>query len=151
MVAVSGSSAMTAWVMEKIIDALTEPENRSGVAFVSLLVMAIFATKGIASYIQTVAMAKAGNRIVAMQQTRLFQKLMRQDVSFFTLTESSDILMRVTQSAQAARSLIDLLVQSLIRDLLTLTGLIAVMVYQQPILSMVSLVVGPLAMFGMRG
>lgn len=150
MVAVSGSSAMTAWVMEKIIDALTEPENRSGVAFVSLLVMAIFATKGIASYVQTVAMAKAGNRIVAMQQTRLFQKLMRQDVSFFTLTESSDILMRVTQSAQAARSLIDLLVQSLIRDLLTLIGLIAVMVYQQPILSMVSLVVGPLAMFGMR-
>lgn len=150
MVAVSASSAMTAWVMEKIIDALTEPDNRAGVAFVSLLVMAIFATKGIASYVQTVAMAKAGNRIVAVQQSRLFEKLMRQDVSFFTMTESSNILMRVTQSAQAARALIDLMVQSLIRDFLTLIGLVAVMVYQQPVLSMVSLVVGPIALLGVR-
>lgn len=150
MFAVSASSAATAWVMEAIIDALTEPDNRARVAAVSLGVMAIFATKGIASYVQTVAMAKAGNRIVAIQQQRLFEKLMRQDVSFFTLTESSSILMRVTQSAQAARSLIDLMVQSLVRDLLTLIGLVAVMVYQQPLLSMVSLVVGPIALLGIR-
>lgn len=150
MVAVAVTSALTAWVMEVIIDALTDSGNRARVAGAAVLVMAIFAGKGIATYVQTVAMARAGNRIVAENQSRLYRKLIRQGVSFFTVTDSSDILLRVTQSAQRARALIDLLVTSLVRDLLTLVGLIAVMVYQQPVLSMVSLIVGPLAMLGIR-
>ena len=149
MFAVAGTSAATAWVMEKIIDALNS-SDRMRVTGVALLVMAIFFAKGIANYIQVVFMSRAGNRIVARQQVKLYRKLMRQGVSFFNVTESSDLLMRVTQSAQAARGLIDLIVTSLVRDLLTLVGLIAVMVYQQPVLSMVSLVVGPAAMFGLR-
>jgi len=150
MVAVAVTSALTAWVMEVIIDALTDSGNRARVAGAAVLVMVIFAGKGIATYVQTVAMARAGNRIVAENQSRLYRKLIRQGVSFFTVTDSSDILLRVTQSAQRARALIDLLVTSLVRDLLTLVGLIAVMVYQQPVLSMVSLIVGPLAMLGIR-
>jgi ATP-binding cassette subfamily B protein len=150
MCAVATTSALTAWVMEAIIDALTEPDNRARVTGVSLLVMAIFFAKGVASYIQSVAMAKAGNRIVAEQQLKLYRKLMQRGVSFFSLTDSSDILLRVTQSAQRARALIDLLVSSLIRDLLTLIGLVAVMFYQQPLLSAASLIVGPVAMLGIR-
>ncbi|MGL4279104.1 MAG: ABC transporter ATP-binding protein, partial [Albidovulum sp.] len=150
MCAVAASSALTAWVMEAIIDALTEPDNRARVTGVSLLVMAIFVAKGMASYIQTVAMAKAGNRIVAEQQLKLYRKLMQRGVSFFSVTDSSDILLRVTQSAQRARALIDLLVSTLARDLLTLIGLIAVMFYQQPLLSAASLIVGPVAMLGIR-
>ncbi len=149
MFAVAGTSAATAWVMEKIIDALNS-SDRMRVTGVALLVMAIFVAKGIANYTQVVFMSRAGNRIVARQQLKLYRKLMRQGVSFFNLTESSDLLMRVTQSAQAARGLIDLIVTSMVRDLLTLVGLIAVMVYQQPVLSMVSLIVGPAAMFGLR-
>lgn len=149
MFAVAASSAATAWVMEKIIDALNS-SDRMRVTGVALLVMAIFTAKGIANYIQVVFMSRAGNHIVARQQVKLFQKLMRQGVSFFNLTESSDLLMRVTQSAQAARGLIDLIVTAAVRDTLTLLGLVAVMVYQQPLLSMVSLIIGPAAIFGLR-
>ncbi len=150
MCAVAASSALTAWVMEGIIDALTANDDPGRVLRVSLLVAAIFTAKGIATYIQMVSMARAGNRIVALNQSGLYDKLMRQSVSFFTLTESSDILLRVTQSAQRARALIDLLVSTFIRDLLTLLGLVAVMVYQQPLLSAVSLFVGPAALIGLR-
>jgi ATP-binding cassette subfamily B protein len=37
-----------------------------------------------------------------------------------------------------------------VRDLLTLLGLVAVMFYQQPVLSLVSLIVGPAAIFGVQ-
>ena len=150
MIAVAVTSALTAWVMEAIIDALTDSGNRGRVLGVSLLVMAIFAAKGVASYVQTVALAQAGNRTVAMHQARLYRKLMQQGVAFFTLTDSSDLLLRVTQSAQRARALIDILVTSLVRDLLTLIGLVAVMIYQQPLLSAASLVAGPIALLGIR-
>ncbi|TMV94920.1 ABC transporter ATP-binding protein [Thioclava sp. BHET1] len=150
MLVVALTSAATAWVMQRIIDALGHPENHAGVAMVSITVMVIFTVKGIANYTQVVFMSRAGNRIVARQQIRLYQKLMRQGVGFFNINESSDLLMRVTQSAQAARSLIEVVVTSMVRDLLTLFGLICVMVYQQPLLSSVMLIIGPLTMIGLR-
>lgn len=150
MLIVAGTSALTAWSMQAIVDTMTEPENRTQVAKVSLMVVGLFCAKGLATYIQTVSMAKAGNGIIAQQQKLVYGKLVRQGVDFFNLRESSDLLMRVTQGAQAARGLIDLLVTSMVRDLLTMIGLIAVMFYQQPVLSAVSLVVGPIALIGIR-
>jgi ATP-binding cassette subfamily B protein len=110
----------------------------------------IFFVKGLASYAQMVAMSRAGNRIVAEKQSLLYAKLLRQGVGFFNVTESSDLLVRVTQSAQMARSAIDVVVTSAVRDLLTLVGLIAVMIYQQPGLTMVGLLIGPAAVLGVR-
>ena len=150
MVVVAASTAGTAWIMGAIIDAMTDEENSYRIYLVAFGVAATFFIKGIASYIQAVMMARAGNRIVAQKQNELYRRLLDQGVAFFNLTESSDILMRVTQSAQMARSVIDTIVTGFVRDTLTLLGLLAVMVYQQPFLSIISLVVGPLALFGVQ-
>ena len=150
MVVVATMTSSVAWIMRYIVDAMTIPDNRGIVFMVALAVAAIFTVKGLATYVQVVSLTRAGNRIVATQQIRLYDKLLRQGVSFFNLTESSDLLMRVTQSAQAARMIIDLIVTSFVRDLLTLIGLLAVMFYQQPVLSAVALLVGPAAIFGIR-
>jgi ATP-binding cassette subfamily B protein len=117
---------------------------------VAASVALIFMVKGAATYVQVVALSRAGNRIVARQQVKLYDKLLRQGVSFFNLTESSDLLMRVTQSAQMARAIMDLIVTSFVRDLLTLIGLLAVMFWQQPVLSTISVLIGPLAIIGIR-
>jgi subfamily B ATP-binding cassette protein MsbA len=150
MVAVAATTSLTAWIMQDIVDSMTNPDNRARVFMVAGAVALIFFLKGIASYIQVVALTRAGNRIVATQQRRLYSKLLRQGVAFFNLNESSDLLMRVTQSAQAARTIIDIMVTGFVRDVLTLIGLIAVMIYQQPTLSIISLLIGPLALLGVR-
>lgn len=150
MVVAAVAAALSAWVMEGIVDAMTDTGNRSRVTTVAAMVAAIFAVKGIASYIQSVYMKKAGNRIVAMQQERLYLKMVGQGVAFFDNNESSGLLMRVTNSAESARQMLDLIVTSAVKDTLTLVGLIAVMFYQQPLLSLVSLVVGPIAIIAIR-
>lgn len=150
MIVVAAMTSSVALVMRYIVDAMTDPDNRGMVLLVALAVVVIFALKGIATYVQVVSLTRAGNRIVATQQIKLYDKLLRQGVSFFNLTESSDLLMRVTQSAQAARQIIDLIVTSMVRDSLTLIGLLAVMFYQQPVLSAVSMIIGPLAIYGIR-
>lgn len=150
MIIVAVTTSMTAWIMGEIIDVMSDPENRAGVYLVSLAVFATFVIKGIASFAQVVLMARAGNGIVARKQVQLFRRLLDQGVTFFNRTESSDILLRVTQSAQMARSVVDTIVTGFVRDLLTLFGLVVVMVYQQPVLSIVCLVVGPAALYGVR-
>lgn len=150
MIFVAATSTATAWIMEKIIDSLSNPENRSAVYYVAGGVVVLFLAKSIASYIQSLFLAKAGNRVVAMQQERVYRKILNYDVAFFTGVESSDLLMRVTHGAQAARQLIDVLMTSYVRDTLTLIGLVGVMIYQQPFLSIVCFIVGPIAIFGVR-
>lgn len=150
MVLVAASTALSAWMMGEIIDTLSTPEDRRRVFMVALGVAGIFAFKGIAFYIQAVLMARAGNRIVAQKQMQLYSRLLQQGVAFFNTNESSELLLKITQSAQAARRAIDTIVTGFIRDLLTLIGLVAVMFYQQPFLSLISLLVGPAALYGLQ-
>src|SRR5690606_27733998 len=58
---------------------------------------------------------------------------------------SSDLITRITQNAQAARGMLNLIAVGMGRDLLTLVGLIAVMISQDPILSAICLIGGPFA------
>lgn len=150
MVFVAALTSATAWVMKYIIDSMSGTENRAYVYLVAAGVAAIFAGKGLASYIQVVALTRAGNRIVAIQQKKLYAKLLRQGAAFFNVNESSDLLLRVTQSAQAARAIIDIIVTGFVRDTLTLVGLIAVMVWQEPVLTAASMIIGPVALVGVR-
>ncbi|MCU9850686.1 ABC transporter transmembrane domain-containing protein, partial [Defluviimonas sp. WL0024] len=92
----------------------------------------------------------AGNSIVAAQQRKLYDRILQHGVAFFNDRASSDLLMRMTLSAESARRVIDTIVMSFVRDLLSLLGLVAVMFYQQPALSLFSLIFGPAAMFGIR-
>lgn len=150
MIAVAVTTAGSAYMMEYIVDAMTSPDLQGWAHVIALGVVLLFLVKAIASYIQAIYLARAGNRIVAEQQDKVYRKLLRHGVSFFSNNESSDLLMRTTHGAQAARNLIDVLVTGFVRDSLTLVGLIAVMVYQQPVLSVLFFVVGPIALLGVR-
>ncbi len=150
MVLVAASSAGAAWVMGAIVNELTEPSSSGGVYWVAGIVVLIFMVRGFASFFQVVYMTRAGNRIVAEKQALLYSHILSQGLDFFDQNASSELLMRVNQSAQRARQVIDVIVNSVVRDLLTLLGLFGVMVYQQPVLSLLSLSIGPFIYFGMR-
>lgn len=150
MIVIAVTTALTAWIMKDIIDSMVQSGDRMKVFAIAGAVALIFTIKGLATYVQVVALSRAGNRIVANQQRKLYDRLLEHGVAFFNTLDSSNILMRVTTSAQAARGVIDTLIMGFVRDLLTLIGLIVVMVYQQPTLSLFSLIFGPLAILGVR-
>ncbi|WP_170445006.1 ABC transporter ATP-binding protein [Ruegeria arenilitoris] len=150
MMIVAATTAGTAWMMENIVDAMTSPDMRSQVHIIASAVIVLFLVKALASYVQSVFLARAGNRIIAEQQEKLYKKLLRRGVDFFSKSESSDLLMRVTRGASAARTLVDVIVTTFVRDALTLVGLIFVMVYQQPVLSGLFFIVGPVALLSVR-
>lgn len=150
MIVIAITTALTAWIMKDIIDSMVEAENNAKVYAVAAGVVVIFTIKGLATYIQVVALSRAGNRIVADQQRKLYNRLLQHGIAFFNSLDTSNILMRVTSSAQSARTVIDTLIMGFVRDLLTLIGLIIVMVYQQPTLSFFALIFGPVAMLGVR-
>lgn len=150
MVVVAATTSATAWIMKAIFDVLSNAPEAWPAIVVAGAVLGIFVAKGISGYVQQVALSRAGNRVVSDIQRKMYRKLLQQEASWFDATESSDLLVRVTQSAQSARIVIDTIVTGFVRDALTLLGLIAVMVWQHALLSAVFLVIGPLALFGVR-
>jgi ATP-binding cassette subfamily B protein len=150
MIVVAAMTSLSAWILRDVVNATVTGRDLNKVLTVAAAVMMIFIVKGAATYIQSVVLNKAGNNIIALAQQRIFDHVLRQDVSFYSRMESSDLVMRLTTNAQAARSVVDLVVTSFVRDLFTLIGLLAVMVVQQPILFLVSTLVGPAALIGVR-
>ena len=150
MVISAVTTAGSAWIMGEIVDAMTDPAQRARVYLVALGVVGIFFFKGIAGFVQVTFLTRAGNRIVAEKQLLLYTRMLRQGIAFFGQRESSDLLMRITQSARMARTVIDTMVTGFVRDSLTLIGLLAVMFYQQPVLSLICVVFGPVVIWGLR-
>ena len=150
MIVVAASTSATAWVLRDVVNATVVTKDVNKVFMVSTAVALVFIIKGIASYIQDVFLNKAGNNIIAITQQRIYKHVLSQDVAFYSRYPSSDLLVRLTTNAQAARAVIDLIVTSFVRDLFSLVGLVIVMVVQQPVLSLVSAVIGPAAILGVR-
>jgi len=126
--------------------------NRSfqGVALVSFAAVVIFTLKGLATYGQAVMLARIGNSIVADNQRRLFDRLLVQNVGFYADRHSSEFAARVTFGAGSATQVLTLLINTFGRDLLSLIGLVGVMVYQAPLMSLIGFVVMPPAVLTVR-
>ena len=150
MIVVAAMTSASAWIMRDIVNSSVVSKDINRVFEVAIMVAVIFFIKGIAGYIQSVFLSRAGNNIIAKTQKMLFSRILKQGISFYSKYPSSELLMRITTNAQAARSVIDLIVTSFVRDLFSLIGLAAVMVIQQPSLTLFSAIIVPGAIYGVR-
>ncbi|KVK43411.1 ABC transporter ATP-binding protein [Agrobacterium deltaense] len=150
MLVVALTTSLSAWVMRDIVNSVYLKRGFDVVLEIAFAVAAIFIIKGLATFVQSYYLSKAGNSIVSEQQRKIYDRLLKQGVSFFQNMPSSELLVRVTYNAQAARNVIDTIVTSFVRDLFSLLGLIIVMFAQNFLLSAISMIVGPAAIFGVR-
>lgn len=150
MVVVAAMTSASAWIMKDIVNETVVSKDLQRVFEISAVVAIIFIVKGVASYVQSIFLSKAGNNIIAETQKNLYDHILKQGAAFYSKFPSSELLMRITNNAQSARAVIELIATSLVRDLFSLIGLVCVMVIQQPILSLASLIIGPGAIFGVR-
>jgi ATP-binding cassette subfamily B protein len=150
MAVAAGGTALSAYLIGDVINAAYVDKNLPGIVVLALVVAGIFIVKSLATYGHAVLLSRIGNHIIAQNQRRTFEALLRQNVAFFSDRHSSEFAARLMTGATAATQVINLLVMAIGRDLLTLIGLIIVMAVQDPILSMLSFIVVPPALFILR-
>lgn len=143
MVIVGMMTGATALMMKHIIDGLTNFKSVYQIFLIAIGVFIIFLIKGLGVYFQTIYLNRAGNSLVAEQQKKIYNRLIEQGVSFFHNNAAADLLVRVTNSAQAARQITDTLVSTYIRDLISLISLVGVMIWTNYWLALIALIIGP--------
>ena len=139
----SAASAGTAYLFGKVINEAYVYRNVEGIMTLSAIVIGLFTAKGIATYLQAVNLSQISNAILADNQRRLFAKLMQESVGFYAKSHSSEHLNRLSAGAASITQILSLLITTAGRDVLTLVGLVIVMVTQDPLMSLLSLVIAP--------
>ena len=150
MAIAAAGAALSAYLIGTMTNEAWVNRNFHGIVVIGILVIFIFGARGLATYFSTVMLSRIGNRIVADNQRRMFDKLLHENMSFFADRHSSEFIARLTTGANAVSSVLNLLITAVGRDLMSLIGLIIVMVTQDPIMSLGSLIVAPPAIFFLR-
>src|SRR6478736_8903251 len=146
----AAATAGSAYLLGQVINQAYVDKNIRGIAILSTITIVIFLIKGAATYGHQVILSKISNAILANNQRALFAKLMRESVGFFSERHSSEFLARLTAGAKSITDVLTLLINAVGRDLLMLIAMVGVMVAQDPILSLLGLVVTPPAMLVLR-
>jgi ATP-binding cassette subfamily B protein len=139
----AGAGAGVAYLFGKVINQAYVYRSISGIMTLSAIIIALFTAKGIATYWQSVLLSRISNAILANNQRKLFAKLMQESVGFYSQSHSSEYLNRLSAGAASITQVLSLIIMTVGRDFLSLIGLVIVMVSQDPIMSLISLVVAP--------
>lgn len=149
MAIVSTLTGASAWIMKSIFNDVLVARDAALIIALAAGVFIIYAGRGLADYGQTVVMNGVGRTIVAEQQKRIIKHLLAQDMRFYNTASVGNVIVLLQQGADSIRSLMNLLLTSLGKDLLSLISLGTVMVLMDPVLSAIAFVITPAALLSL--
>jgi ATP-binding cassette subfamily B protein len=149
-VVVAGATALPAYLIGTLVNAAGDEKNYSKIVSIGVLTMLIFVVRGLATYGSSVVLSWVGSRIIAENQRRMFDKLLHENIGYFADRHSSEFVSRLATGAQAVSQVINILVMTLVRDLLSLIFLVCIMVKADPIMSFAAMMIAPPALFFLR-
>ncbi|MXU64564.1 ABC transporter ATP-binding protein [Oceanomicrobium pacificus] len=149
MVLIAASTSALALLTREIVNDVFVAQNKAAIGGVVGAVIGLSIIRGFATYGQTVLMTKIRAAIVASLQERQFAAYLAQSASVFSGASPAQFMAKINLSAASASTVLMTVTTNLVRDGLTLAGLIAVMVSQDPIMSVFALVIAPLVMGGL--
>ncbi|WIM05068.1 MAG: lipid A export permease/ATP-binding protein MsbA [Candidatus Nitricoxidivorans perseverans] len=154
--AVMGLALMAA--TEPLFPALLKPlldkgfagKPREDLYLVPLAIVAIFLVRGIFGYVATYCMSWVSNRVIADLRDALFARIVRLPTAYLEVHPSSRLMTRVIYDVAGVAGATTTALTTLIKDSLTVVGLLSWLLWLNWRLTLVMAVVGPLAALVVR-
>ena len=143
---VSGTMA-TAEIMKWVIDEMFIAKDPKMLVIVPLGLIAIYIIKAIGSYLQTVYMQYIGLNIITRIREELLEKVISLDMMFLFKNKSGELISRITNDITRIQYFVTNMLPDLVRNVLTIIGLIVYVISLSPYLSFYSLVVMPVVIY----
>ena len=150
MAVVAGATAGMAWLMRDVIDKVFIAKDVSAVWIIASALIILSLAKGLAAYGQQVILARVANGIVADLQKRIYEKMLSMSAGYFGARHSTEFIARQSFITQSVSSALNMLVTAFARDALTMIGLLTIMILQDPLMSVMALIIMPFAVIGTR-
>src|SRR6202790_789885 len=140
-----GSTALRAWLMEPVLDRIFIARDSSLLWLLGSAALGLALVKGVADYVETVLMARVGQRVITDVQTALYARLIRADLAYFNANPSGLLISRLMNDVGLLRGAAANVLTGIGKDAVTIVFLVGVMFYQDWTLALVAFFVFPLA------
>ena len=144
---VAGSTSSIAWLLDPAIEKIFIEKNQSLILIIPGLIILAFATKGISMYLAKVIMIKVAHNVQKNIQSDLVNSLVKADTKLIDKKHSGKFISNLTFDVGLITNLVSTGLLNVTKDTLTLIGLLSVMFYQNWKLSLVAIIMIPLAGF----
>ncbi len=112
----------------------------------SLAIVVLYAVKGLSSYFSTTLVADAGQHAVTDLRNALYQHVLGQSFAFLGRSSTGTLMSHITTDVEKIQAAVSELAGDLLKEGLTILGLLTVLFYMDWRLAMLSLVGMPLAL-----
>ena len=131
------------YLVKLIIDRNITPRLLDGLAGRVALYLAALAGGMGFLYLQMFTVSIIGQRVILQIRAEMFGRLQRLPVSFFDRTPTGRVMTRLTSDVEALQELISSGLVSTVGSLATLAGIAAILVWMDPLLTLVTFAVLP--------
>jgi len=147
MVLVAATTAAMAYLMKPLLDEIFVEKNVETLYALPLVIIAVFALKGLGSFLQAYHMNHIGMDIVRQVRDKMIAHLLSMDMAFFYRYHSGELLSRVTNDTGRIQGAVSMQLATFFRELMTTIGLMGVVIYQSPTLAFLICIIIPAAYF----
>lgn len=137
----------TAQIVQPLMDKMFIAKDEAQLTIIPLTFIAIFFVKSLGRYLQSVYMNYIGLHIVSILREDLLKKMLFMDMKFQFSNRSGDLISRITNDINRIQYFVSNMLPELFRESLTALGLIAYVIWLNPMLAFYSLVAMPLAIY----
>ena len=144
-VLLAGSTSSVAYLLDPAIKQLFIEQKQSLIYLIPMLIVIAFAVKGASLYLAKIIMIRVSEEVRKDIQVDMFASLIKADTKLVDNKHSGKFVTNLTNDVGMITNLVSTAILNLFKDSLTLIGLLSVMFYQNWKLSLIAIIMIPLA------
>ena len=144
-VLVAGSTSAIAWLLDPAIKKIFVEKDQSLIFIIPLLIIVAFTIKGLALYFAKAIMIRVAEEIKKTLQSQMAKSLINADTQIIDQKHSGKFISNLTYDVAQITNMLSTAILNLFKDSLTLFGLLFVMFYQNWKLSLIAIIMIPIA------
>ena len=146
----AGSTSAVAYLLDPAIKKLFVEKDQTLIYIIPAFIIIAFIVKGISLYLAKVIMISVSEEVKKDLQVDMMASLIKADTQLIDCNHSGKFIANLTNDVLLITNLISTAILNLFKDSLTLIGLLTVMFYQNWKLSLVSLIMIPVAILASK-
>ena len=143
----AGATAGVAWLLDPAIKKIFVEKNTKLLFIIPALIVFAFMLKSIATYIIRVKTIKISYSVIKNIQILMADKILKSDTAFITSKHSGKFISNFTNDTAVLLGVINGIAISAVKEFFTLIALVSLMFYQNWRLSMLAIIMIPVAAF----
>ncbi len=149
-IVLAASTSSVAYLLDPAIKQLFIEKNQTLLFVIPFLIILAFAAKGSSLYLAKVIMIGVAEDVRKDIQNDLLDTIIKSDTQFMDESHSGNFISNLTNDVNMIINLVSNAILNLFKDSLTLIGLLSVMFYQNWKLSLIAIIMIPLASFAAK-